>query len=245
VLEDEIQIRYGLAIGSPDVAPRQLLKAFDTVVRARGGCPEDEAKDTTPGFWVEATLLAFEVHGAWLSIETDYELSLALARELAAELQHALTVHTLTTREEVVELSGTEDEWGYRNQYRSLEVRADGAMTDREAPLDPDYAVRAHGDFLETASAILFAMVTEQDVYSPVGEPRYLAYRLPPPRTSGLPPRLAELAKLIQEAGTFGIQQVSGQTMVRLQLPDGSRRLSRVTAEELDQLKQATGVEPK
>ncbi len=110
--------------------------------------------------------------------------------------------------------------------------------------MDAEYAAVHHGDFSETASAILMAMVSEQEAYSPVGEPRYTAYVLPPPRTSGLPPRLAELATLIQEAGKWSVQQVSGQTMVRLQLPDGSRRFSRVSEEELEQLRETTEIDP-
>lgn len=230
-------------MGAADVAPRQLHSAFDRVVRARGGCPEEEAGESTPGIEVLAKLFSFEVHGAWLLLQTDHELSLALARELATQLERTITVHTLQVREEVIEHDG-EDDWGYRNQYRSLDVRPDGSMVDREPTVDPEYALRAHGDFHETAGAILWMMVCEQEAYSPIGEPRIIGYRLPPPRTSGLPPRLAELASRIGEAGSYTVQQVSGQTMVRLQLPDGSRRFSRVTPEELDQLRAATGIDP-
>lgn len=242
--DDDISTIYGLAMGAADVAPRQLTKAFDTVVRARGGRPEEEAEGLMDGIWVEAALHSFEVHGAWVTMETEHELPLSLARELAGKVGKTITVHVLRTREEVVELQGSEDEWGYRNQYRSLEVRPDGTMRDREPTVDPDYAAVNHGDFHETASAILMAMVTEQEAYSPVGEPRYTSYVLPPPRTSGLPPRLAELATLIQEAGKWSVQQVGGQTMVRLQLPDGSRRFSRVSDEELEQLKETTEIDP-
>jgi hypothetical protein len=244
VIEDEIKTIYGLAMGAADVAPRQLWTAFDAVVRARGGLPEEEADESTPGVGIEAKLHSFEVHGAWLVIETDHELSLALARELAAQVKRTLTVHTLQVREEVVENDGGEDDYGYRNQYRSLDVRPDGVVIDRDPPVDPDYALRAHGDFHETRGAILWMMVCEQEAYSPIGEPRYLGYRLPQPRTAGLPPRLAELAARIGEAGKFSVQQVSGQTMVRLSLPDGSRRMSRVSAEELEQLRAATGIDP-
>lgn len=243
--EDEsISTLFGLAMGAADVAPRQLSKAFDTVVRTRGGRPEEDAEGLMDGIWVEAALHSFEVHGAWLVMETEHELPLSLARELANKTGKTLTVHTLQIREEVVEIKGSEDEWGYRNQYRSLEVKPDGTMRDREPPIDAEYAAKSHGDFHETAGAILWAMVTEQEAYSPIGEPRYVSYVLPPPRTSGLPPRLAELATLIQEAGTWSVQQVSGQTMVRLQLPDGSRRFSRVSDEELAQLKETTGIDP-
>jgi hypothetical protein len=244
--EDEITTVYGLAMGASDVAPRQLLKAFDTVVRTRGAVSEEEAqtRESLTGVMLEAAMHSFEVHGAWLVMETDHEVSLALVRELAAKLDRTLMVHTLQVREEVVEIQGSEDEWGYRNQYRSLDVRPDGAMIDREPPVESEYAAVAHGDVHETASAILWMMVTEQESFSPIGEPRYVGYLMPPPRTAGLPPRLAELATLIQEAGGFTIQEVGGQKMVRLQLPDGSRRFSRVSPEELEQLREATGIDP-
>lgn len=244
MLEDDTTTIHGLALGAADVAPKKLLEAFDSVVRARGGCPEDEADDNTPGLWVEARLHAFEVHGAWLTMETEHELSLALARELAAEVKKTITAHVLAVHEEVIEHDDSEESFGYRNQYRSLDVRPDGSMVDREPGVDPDYATIAHGDFHATAHAILWMMVTEQEAYSPIGEPRFIAYRLPPPRTAGLPPRLAELAARISEAGKFSVQQMSGQTMLRLQLPDGSRRFSRVSDEELEQLRAATGIDP-
>ncbi len=242
--EDAILTLHGLAMGASDLAPRQLAKAFDTVVRTRGGRPEEDAEGVIDGIWVEAELHSFEVHGAWVVMRTEQELPLSLARELASKTGKTLTVHVLQVKEEVLEIKGTEDEWGYRNQYRTLEVRPDGTMRDLEPSIDPDYAVRAHGYFEETARALLWAMVTENDAFSALGEPRYIAYVLPPPRTSGLPPRLAELATLIQEAGAWTVQQVSGQTMVRLQLPDGSRRFSRVDDAELAQLRETTGIDP-
>ncbi len=235
---------YGLALGAPDVAPRQLQKAFDTVVRTRGGKPEEESDGPSDGIWVEARMHTFEVHGAWIAMETEHELPLSLARELAQKVNKTITAHMLQVREEVVENKTNEDEWGYRNQYRSVDVRPDGTMSDREPTVDPDYAAVSHGDFHETTHAILWMMVTEQEAYSPIGEPRYLAYVLPSPRTSGLPPRLAELATLIHDSGQFSVQEVGGQTMLRLTLPDGSRRFSRVTAEELAQLRETTGIEP-
>lgn len=242
--DDDTSTIYGLAMGAADLAPRQLAKAFDTVVRARGGRPEQEAEGLMDGIWVEAALHSFEVHGAWITMESEHELPLSLARELAAKVGKTITVHVLRTREEVVEVKGSEDEWGYRNQYRSFEVLPDGTMRERQPTIDPSFAAVSHGDFHETANALLMAMVTEQESYSPVGEPRYTGYVLPPPRTSGLPPRLAELATLIQEAGKWSIQEVSGQRMVRLTLPDGSRRFSRVTDEELEQLKATTQIDP-
>lgn len=235
---------HGLALGAPDVAPRQLQKAFDTVVRTRGGKPDEESEGISDGIWVEARLHSFEVHGAWLVMQTEHELPLSLARELAAKVNKAITAHVLQVREEVVESAANEDEWGYRNQYRSVDVQPDGTMTEREPRVDAEYAAVAHGDLHETTGAILWMMVTEQEAYSPLGEPRYLAYMLPSPRTSGLPPRLAELATLIQESGKFTVQDVGGQTMLRLTLPDGSRRFSRVTPEELAQLRETTGIEP-
>lgn len=237
---------YGMAMGAADLAPRQLQKAFDTVVRTRGGRPEAEAEGLLDGIWVEAALHTFEVHGAWVTMETAQELPISLARELAGKVGKAITVHTLVIREQVVEPKrGSEDEWGFRNQYRSLEVQPDGAVRELEPPIDADYAAVNHGDFEETANAILWAMVTEQEAYSPLGEPRYVAYVLPPPRTSGLPPRMAELATLIEESGAWAVQNVGGQTMVRVQLPDGSRRFSRVSADELEQLREATGIDPR
>ncbi len=245
--DDDITTVYALAIGGPEVSPRHLEKAFDAAMRARGGRPEEDSDiGASPhdGIELSATMHAFDVHGAWLLVETEHAITLMLAREIAGKLGRTVRVHALQVREEVVEVRGSEDGWGYRNQYRSLEVRPDGTMLDHEPPVDPDYAAVAHGDVSETASAILWMMVTEQEAYSPIDEPRYLTYLLPPPRTTGLPPRLAELATLISEAGVFSVQLVSGQTMVRLTLPDGSRRFSRVSPEELAQLRDATGIEP-
>jgi hypothetical protein len=244
VRDEETTTIYGLAMGAPDVAPRQLVKAFDTVLRTRGGRSEEEADATKPGVQVDAALHAFEVHGAWVTIFTTDELPLSIARELSAKLGRGLIVHVLSVKEEIVETEDPEDESGYRNQHRSLDVRIDGTMRDRESPLDPEYAAVAHGDFAETARALLWAMVTEQDTYTAVGEPRRVAYQLPPPRTTDLPARLAEITSLIDEAGSWSVQDVGGQTMVRLTLPDGSRRFSRVSKEELAQIRGATDIEP-
>lgn len=242
---DEKATVYAFAMGAPDVAPRQLQKAFDTVVRTRGGRAEDDqAEAPADGIRVEAAMHTFEVHGAWVMMQTEHELPLSLARELAAKVNKTITLHSVRVYEEVVENPENEDEWGYRNEFASMDVQPDGTTIEREPAVAPEFAAVAHGDVRQTARAILWMMVTKQETFSAVGEPRYMAYVLPPPRTSGLPPRLAELATLIQESGKFSVQQVGGQTMVRLTLPDGSRRFSRVSPEELDQLRQTTGIDP-
>jgi hypothetical protein len=242
--DDEKGTIYGLAMGTPELSPRRLRKALEAAVRARGGRPDSEAKELMDGVWVEMAVHTFEVHGAWVTIESDRELPLSFARELAAQAAVSLTAHVLEVRDEVVQRKRKPDEWGFRNRYRTLEVQANGTMSDREPVLTESFAAVAHGDFAETAHALLWAMVTEQDTYSPVERPAYLGYLFPPPRSSSLPPRMAELATLIEESGRWGVQQVAGQTMVKLELPDGSRRLSRVNADELAQLRAATGIEP-
>ncbi len=97
--DDDISTIYGLAMGAADLAPRQLAKAFDTVVRTRGGRPEEEAEGILDGIWVEAALHSFEVHGAWYTMETEHELPLSLARELASKVGKTITVHVLRVRE--------------------------------------------------------------------------------------------------------------------------------------------------
>lgn len=244
IASHHVASHHGLAMGAPDVAPRQLAKAFETVVRTRGGRAEGDVDGPSEGIPVAVALHTFEVHGAWLLMSSEHEPPLSLARELSAKVGKPLIVHTVEVTQEVVEGPG-DDALGYRNQYRSLDVRPDGSMGERDAPVDPEYAAVAHGSYAETAGAILWMMVTEQESFSPTGDPRTVVYVLPPPRTSKLPPRLAELATLINDSGGFSVQQVSGQTMVRLTLPDGSRRFSRVTPEELDQLRSTTGIDPK
>jgi hypothetical protein len=231
-------------MGAPDLAPRQLQKAFDTVVRTRGGRPEADAEGLVHVVRVEAALYTLASHGAWVTLETAHELPVALALELATKVEKTIIAHALSLRDEPVMSPGAQGDWGYRCRYRSVEARTDGTLRERESPIDPAFAALRHGGFRETASAILRALLTEQAAFAPTAEPRRVAYVMPPPGTSGLPARLAELATLIHEAGAWAVQSVGGQTMIRLQLPDGSRRLGRVTSDELEQLRVATGIDP-
>lgn len=231
---------HAFAMGAPDVAPRQLQKAFDTVVRTRGGKPEDEGDAPGGGIAVDAGLQTFDGYGAWVLMETEHELPLSLAIELAAKVNKTITVHTITMRE-VSAKKAVEEGSGGTAQHRTVEVSPDGAITERDT-IDPQ--AESEEDLHERSlSDLLTMMITGMEIES-AGEPRRLPYILPSPRTSKLPPRLAELATLISDSGKFSVQAVGGQTMLRLTLPDGSRRFSRVTPEELEQLRETTGIEP-
>jgi hypothetical protein len=239
---------HGLALGTPQAPAQELAAALDAVLRAMGA--EAEAgleEEPEEAIFIDCSIVRFSpAHGAWVLLESEAELRLGIARDVAKRLKKTLTVHEVHLTEEVIESDDKDsDEFGYRNHYRTLRVDGDGAMSEVEAPIDPHYATVAHGDFYETASAILWAMVTEQQSHNPRAEPVRLTYLAPPEEEDDeLPPRLAELAKQIREAGSYSLAQVAGQTMVRVALPDGSRRMSRVTPEELETLKAATGMTP-
>ena len=57
-------------------------------------------------------------------------------------------------------------------------------------------------------------------------------------RTSREVDRLASLAADIRRAGDFSVVEVGGQQMVRVEMPDGGRRMSAVSDEELEQLRE-------
>lgn len=235
--DDKQAIVHGLVLGAPDVAPRQLQKAFDTVVRTRGGRPKEDAEGLSEGIEVEARFYVFESHGAWVLMQTRQVLPISLAHELAARVNKNIVAHVVAV------IEGADGE-SWTTEQRSIEVTPEGAVMERTLSTDSPQTSAAHDSPEQAAEALLWTMLTDHDTYAPAGEPKQLAYILPSARTSNLPPRLAELATLIQESGKFSVQDVGGQTMLRLTLPDGSRRFSRVTSEELAQLRETTGIEP-
>ncbi len=232
-----VETLVGTAMGTTEHDLQQLARIVGGLFAERGWVPPPEDPEAEG----EPLRVRFQDHpgrGRWVFVERQPVSQLPLARELAARLGAALTVHEIVAREEVVRRA--DGELGFVCQARSLRVRADGRLEPLGGELGREELRTAHGDLSQTASHLLRVLVNRTaaaqadglvlDLFLPAGR-----------RADSLTPRLTDLATQIALAGGYALETLDGRRMLRLVLPDGARRLAMVTDQDLEVLERVTG----
>ncbi len=207
---------------------RKTVAALTDALQARGYSDALEQWDAG-GSFLRVSLFGDGPVVLWVRTE---EPTLWLARRLAVLLKRPISAYEVAVRDEAVK--DDNEEYGFPFKARSLDVRPDGTMADRETGLMREVA--NHGDAYETAMTILWDLVDRPDGTAETLE----FYRAAPP--ADLSPRLAGILTAIAESDSVGLTEVAGQQAVRIELPDGTRQLSVLTNAELATLRQHTDI---
>ncbi|MAQ14616.1 MAG: hypothetical protein CMN30_07445 [Sandaracinus sp.] len=222
---------FGFAVGG-EVPPSALVAAF---IEVMGRCGwTDQTRGTSSE---RLTGYASRVgRDAWIIIDGTGPVPRSVAASIAESLGKVVTCHWV----EISDRAHPESDEGY--WYQATSVRA--SPTGQESPcssvldeLQPDEA--NFGDFGETLRQLL-----EMAVDGASGERadwQDLGLRLP---QSQLPDRLADLARQIRECGHWTVTAMGDRRQARLVLPDGSRRISVLTPDEVVAVAAECGVEP-
>ncbi len=222
---------FGFAVGG-EVALSELVAAF---IQAMGRCGwTDQTRGTSSerldGYASRAR------RDTWIIIDGTGAVPRSVGVSMAESLGAVVTCHWV----EISDRAHPESDEGY--WYQATSTRA--SPTRKESPcsseldeLRPDEA--NFGDLGETLRQLL-----EIAVDGASGERadwQRLALRLP---QSQLPDRLAQLARQIRECGEWTVTEMGDRRQARLVLPDGSRRISVLTPDEVVAVASESGVEP-
>lgn len=227
----------GMALGVTGLDLGETEDAFLGYLADEGWEIPPESYDWE-GEYIRGSIVDYGDHGCWVFLEELEKPRPKLARGFAATLDAPLDLRQVEVTEKY---AGGEASYDIKRRAQKFEADGESSELDvHDDPRDDD----GYGDLYETAGAVLGRMVHE-DSWSPVGPAKPLQmYRPEPQDEDGLDPRLAEIADNLRSAGSCELIEMSGQQMLRFELPDGTRQMSRVTDEELQTLVETTGVEP-
>jgi hypothetical protein len=233
----QVETLAGMALGLNELDLDETVEAFREFLVGEGWEEPPDSYDWE-GDYLRGTIVDYGDHGRWIFLEELESPRLKLAKKFAQSLSEPVRVYQVQVTERY-----SKGEANYSIDRRALEITPDGDLRDLDVHEDPGDD-EGYGDLYETAGAVLGRMVHEE-IHSPVAPAQMLAMYLPEVEDEdALDPRIRELADDLLQAGTYELVEMSGQQMLRFELPDGTRQMSRVTPEELETLVEVTGVSP-
>ncbi len=233
----QVETLAGMALGLNELDLDETVEAFREFLVGEGWEEPPDSYDWE-GDYLRGTIVDYGDHGRWIFLEELESPRLKLAKKFAQSLSEPLRVYQVVVTERY-----SKGEANFDIDRRALQISPSGEVRDLDVYDFPEDA-EGHGDLYETARAVLGGMVHEES-HSPVARPETLMmYKPEVEEESALDPRLRELADDLLQAGSCEIVEMAGQQMLRFELPDGTRQMSRVTPEELETLVEVTGVSP-
>lgn len=228
----------GMAMGVP-LSLDDAADAFRDYMHEAGWEAPPEEYDWE-GDYIRATAMDYGKHGRWIYVEELPEPRLEIARKFAEAIKAPVEVRQVSVRER------SRGDTNFSIKSRTIEFTAVGESKDLDFALpDSPEIEEGFGDLYETAAALLGLMV-HKNVIEPVGDPIPLVFYRPEPEEDddGIDPRIKKLAEEIKGSGSWEIVDMMGQQMLRVELSDGTRQMSRVDDDEIELLKELSGVEP-
>ncbi|MFB6375728.1 MAG: hypothetical protein ABEN55_22055, partial [Bradymonadaceae bacterium] len=127
---------------------------------------------------------------------------------------------------------------------RKYRITSSGQRTELElATEETDEPRRTYrADYFEVAWHTLDDLVAGV-AGRPVGDKHQFALSRPP-RDADLDSRLATLVEEIARADRCAIEKMAGRRMIRIEFPDGSRRISKVSDDDLAVIEKRTEFDP-
>lgn len=202
----------------------------------------DETVREGPSFYGE--VVTFADGTQWLIGSPSLEEDASIVTRVAKQLGHALTSLELALDLDALDAYGEDDDeadslpsGSWRSEW--FVVRPDGSREAIPSKDDvPDF--RLHGDEGETLDAELWRRLPKK----PLDRVPVSGKLLPEPGARNLSPRVREICNQLTRAGRCTLAEVAGQTMLKIEVSPGERRLARVTPEELEQIAEVTGIRP-
>ncbi len=221
----------GFALGG-DLSAAVLVAATVASMQERGWTAEGSGD---PAAWLDATVLRVEAEH-WVVMEGTAAPPVGLVAEVAKRAEVGLVCHWLEVRDQ----AHPESDEGYWYQHSSFRVDPRGVRSAAPSALDElDPSEANFGDLGETVARLLAIAVRDEvaDVET-IDTLGFTRARL------DLPPRLADLARQILDAGAWRVTVMGERRQAAVTLPDGSRRISVLTPEEVVAISAETGIAP-
>jgi hypothetical protein len=181
---------------------------------------------------------------AWAVLEGGSQSLVTVGRETAQACRSALVIHEAAGRQWPAPAAKAPAAPGYEMHVRSFEATANGDLRPAALPptLDEGKLGTPHGDLDETAKFFLWQLVDPEAIG---GDRKWNAtlWR-PAPPLPDMPRRLVDLARVIELAGSWTIEQQGDRWLVRVEGPTLGKRMSALTDEDLALLRQAVVIAP-
>lgn len=192
------------------------------------------------GEYLQAQIIGSDEAGHCLLIRETGESCLSLARTLAVLLKSRLRTFevALTTEKDEADNDGTPP--GPR--VRALTVDPDGVVHDVPPEANVDDGIVCD-DIRKTARRLLLELI-DPEIAEHRNDPlRLWLYREPPQEEEEdeVEPRLRALLKDLSDVSEVTLTEISGQTALRFEQTDGTRRMSVVSDEDLEFIEAETG----
>jgi hypothetical protein len=180
----------------------------------------------------------------WAVMDGGSQSLVTIGREAAQACRSSLVIHEAAGSSRSVPTANEPGEVGFEMHVRSFEASANGDLKPAALPpaLDEDELSAAHGDLDATAHFFLWQLIDPED---PGGEKKWTTtlWR-PAPPLPDMPRRLVDLARVIELAGAWTIEQQGDRWLVRVEGPTLGKRMSALTGEDLELLRRAVAIAP-
>lgn len=203
-------------------------------LRERGweGSPEVFDPD---GQYLRTEVLEHDDGSCWLYLHRSSSSQESLLRALASRRDEPLTIFEVIIDEEAAK-NGRDH--GEALEGTSMRITPEGARREPSDLVDVGELVMQSGsDFHEKPH--LAARSAVEEIAGPSGSAG--TWRAEFYRDDEHSERLRDLISDMQRADEYSLDELHGQQMVRFELPDGTRRMSAVTDDELDVLSAEVG----
>lgn len=225
---------YGAALGT--TLPASKLHAeVESWMRGLGYSSPPASYDRE-GEYKRFGLLPRVDGGTWIVLEHEKRSSMPWAIALAKHLRSSVDVFEVSAFDNPKR--GNDGDLAYELSVHAVAVAADGSIgSPRVSPSDDSSPLlREYGDFYETVSYVLYELVEGSLPPTSENDLRLELYR--PGRTSQLSERLVGIVESLESASAVTLLELEGSQFLRIEMAEGSSRMARITAEELETLRQ-------
>jgi hypothetical protein len=231
-----IWMTVGPWIAPPDEARRQIERGFESV----GLEPLEEPLDDDDLEQVTCRLVHNRFEDLWLSLEPKAIHPDLVMQALTESAEDDLTFHIVRT------FDGTS---GFETSTRAYDLEAqtvkagpDGEreVLDFAGSVNPDSIPKL--DRVALAKLLVERAINEGNVedLEQVDEFFVQSYG----QDDDLDTRVADIAADVRHSAGFTIEEMAGQQCIRIELPDGTSRMSAISDEEIETITERTTVEP-
>lgn len=231
-----IWMTIGPWIAPPDEARRQIERGFESV----GLEPLEEPLEDDDLEQVTCRLVHNRLEDLWLSLEPKAIHPDLVMQALTESAEDDLTFHIVRT------FDGTS---GFETSTRAYDLEAqtvkagpDGEreILDFAGSVNPDAIPKL--DRVALAKLLVERAINDGDVESleQVDEFFVQSYG----QDDDLETRVADIAADVRHSAGYSIEEMAGQQCIRIELPDGTSRMSAISDDEIETIVERTTIQP-
>lgn len=236
--DDNRNASVWMAIGPWRAPAENVQSKIEQDLATVGLEPRDEWDDDHDQ--VTCLLVRQKFDDLWLKLRPAAVNPEMVIRTLAHDLPNSLNVYTVVAR------SGSS---GFETNPEAYDIEADAVRltTDgqRRSADFPGTAAPEEVPALEREALAAF-FVDRAINDGQEGEIEEVAkfFMQSTGQDDDLEPRLADIVADVRRAAGYKLEEMAGQTLIKLELPDGTDRMSAITDDEIETIIERTGVEP-